>query len=411
MAAQLASGARIPPVKVGAYLHIPFCQVRCSYCDFNTYAGLDGLVPSYVAALASEVRQMAQAAARAGHGRLTVATVFFGGGTPSLLPVTQVRSLLMALGESFEVEAGSEITLEANPGTVDDRQLSELRASGINRISFGVQSAQAAELQLLDRLHTFEQAVQAVRWARQAGFENINLDLIYGIMGQSLAGWQDTLRRALDMAPEHLSLYALTLEDGTPMQARVVGGELPAPDGDAAADMYEWAGEELGRSGYRHYEISNWALDQTPRAALQPSRACRHNLITWRLEPYLGFGAGAHGAVPGLRYANIRHPRAYIERMNSARTADFPRSPAALESWPIDGEAERRERLLLGLRLVEEGVGESGYEARFGSRLMDDFGPSLRGLREQGLVEWDADRVRLTKRAHLLANRVFVNFV
>ena len=408
---ETTNSARIRQVTTGIYLHVPFCKVRCAYCDFNTYAGLDGLQPDYVDALVAEIQAVAHSAEAAGLGGLEVSTVFFGGGTPSLLFPRQLASIFEALRRSFSLVEGCEISLEANPGTVALEELAALRAMGVNRLSFGVQSAQPSELKLLDRLHTFEQAVQAVAWARQAGFDNLNLDLIYGIMGQSLAEWQDTLHQVLDLTPEHLSLYALTLEVGTPMQARVAAGTLPVPDPDAAADMYEWARDELERHGYRHYEISNWARHDGEAPGTAPSRACRHNLLTWRLESYLGLGAGAHGAVAGLRYANVRHPAAYIERIRSGGAARFPLSAAAVDTWPIDLQAERRERMMLGLRLVEEGVDEAGYRARFGSSVADDFGPTLTGLADLGLVEWQAGRVRLTRRAHLLANQVFVHFV
>lgn len=405
------NGARIQDVTLGIYLHVPFCKVRCAYCDFNTYAGLEGLMPAYVEALDSEIQQVGRAAALADLGRLEVSTVFFGGGTPSLLPAVQWARLLGSLRRTFALTDDCEISLEANPGTVDAESLAALRTLGVNRLSYGVQSAQPAELAVLDRLHTFEQAVQAVTWARQAGFDNLNLDLIYGIMGQTLEGWQDTLRRALDLTPEHLSLYALTLESGTPMQARGAAGMLPAPDPDTAADMYEWAREELGRLGYRHYEISNWARDDGGVPGAAPSRACRHNLLTWRLEPYLGLGAGAHGAVPGLRYANVRHPAAYVDRIRTGGATSFPLSAAAIETWPVDPETERKERMMLGLRLLEEGVDGAGYQARFGSSLANDFGDTLASLEALGLVEWQAGRVRLTPRAHLLGNQVFVRFV
>ncbi len=257
---------------------------------------------------------------------------------------------------AFDVRADAEISLEANPGTVDVGQLTALRALGVNRLSFGVQSAQEEELQLLDRLHTFAQAVEAVAWARQAGFDNLNLDLIYGIMGQTLAAWKDSLHRALELNPEHLSLYALTVEDGTPMQARVLAGALTYPDPDLAADMYEWARDELRLAGYRHYEISNWARAGEQDVGVTPLYACRHNLGTWRLQPYLGLGAGAHGSVPGWRYANVRHPSDYMRRVRSGEPGRFPFSPAVAETWPVDAETERREALMLGLRLVEEGV-------------------------------------------------------
>ena len=395
----------------GIYVHVPFCKVRCAYCDFNTYAGLEALMPSYTEALSREIDQVGREAQEAGVGRVEADSVFFGGGTPSLLPIGQVEALLEALRDAFDVKADAEITLEANPGTVEAGQLAALRALGVNRLSFGVQSAQADELRLLDRLHTFPQAAQAVEWARQAGFENVNLDLIYGIMGQTLAGWQDTLHRALDLNPEHLSLYALTLESGTPMQARVQAGELPTPDPDLAADMYEWVREELRLAGYRHYEISNWARADRRDEGVTPRFACRHNLGTWRLQPYIGLGAGAHGSVPGWRYANARHPLAYMRRIRSGSPGRFPFSPAVAETWPVDAETERRETLMLGLRLVEEGVEARAFKERFGVDLESSFGSVLADLEAQGLLEQGAGRLRLTPRGHLLGNRVFVHFV
>ena len=398
-------------MRAGIYAHIPFCQVRCSYCDFSTYAGLEGLIPAYTEALRREIDVVGGGAQAAGLGRVEADSIFLGGGTPSLIPVGQVRAILDSLREAFEVRADAEISLEANPGTVDAQQLAALRALGVNRLSFGVQSAQADELRLLDRLHTFAQAAEAVAWARRAGFENLNLDLIYGIMGQTLAGWQDTLRRALDLNPEHLSLYALTVEDGTPMQARVLAGMLPNPDPDLAADMYEWARDELRVAGYRHYEISNWARTGVEGDGATPQLACRHNLGTWKLQPYLGLGAGAHGSVPGWRYANVRHPSDYIHRIGSGAAGRFPFSPAVAETWPVDAETERREWLMLGLRLVEEGVEARGFQERFGVDLDSVFGSILADLEEQGLLERSAGRLRLTPRGHLLGNRVFVHFV
>jgi len=404
-------GARIGHMLAGAYVHIPFCQVRCSYCDFNTYAGLGALIPAYAAALCRETELVAQGASLACVGGVEVDSVYLGGGTPSLLPAREAEGILGALRRNLTVIPEAEITMEANPGTVDLDRLSALRALGVNRLSFGVQSAQADELRLLDRLHTFDQAVQAVGWARQAGFENLNLDLIYGIMGQTRASWQDTLHRALNLNPEHLSLYALTVESGTPMQARVEAGALPMPDSDLAADMYEWARDELPSAGYRHYEISNWARCDPRDNDAAPAFACRHNLGTWRLQPYLGLGAGAHGFVPGWRYSNVRHPDEYVTRIWSGEPGPFPFSPAVAETLAVDAQTERREMLLLGLRLVEEGVGERTFHQRFGVSLQAAFGDDLAELEGQGLLERAAGRVRLTRRGHLLGNRVFMRFV
>lgn len=304
------------------YLHIPFCQVRCVYCDFNTYAGLESLMGRYAQALGREIRLVGAAA---GAARLPVHTVFFGGGTPSLLPLEHYRELFAALRESFELQPEAEVTLEANPGTVDSAYLAGLRALGVNRLSFGVQSAQPAELRLLDRLHSFADVVAAVRMARAAGFDGsslgLNLDLIFAIPHQALAMWQDTLRRVLDLRPEHLSAYALSLEHGTPLRAWVYRGLLPMPDPELAAEMYAWAADTLAAAGYEQYEISNWARwDERPTTKDEgrklkteagstvsaqasscvpwPQYACRHNVQYWRNGPYLGFGAGAHGSVP-----------------------------------------------------------------------------------------------------------------
>lgn len=393
------------------YIHVPFCQVRCSYCDFNTYAGLESQMPAYVEAVCSEMGLVGSGALSAGVGQVEIDSVYLGGGTPSLLPAPQVETILGTLRQTLEVTPTAEISLEANPGTVDAGHLMALRSMGVNRLSFGVQSARADELRLLDRLHTFDQAVRAVEWARQAGFENLNLDLIYGIMGQTLSSWHDSLHRALALNPEHLSLYALTVESGTPMHARVQAGELPEPDPDLSADMYEWARDELQSAGYRHYEISNWARSDPRDADATPAYACRHNLGTWRLQPYLGLGAGAHGFVPGWRYSNVRHPEEYVRRIQSGERRQFPFSPAVAETHAVDSPTERRDMLLLGLRLVEEGVVKRAFYERFGVDLDAVFGEDLAELEGQGLLERTAGRVRLTRKGHLLGNRVFVRFV
>lgn len=390
------------------YVHIPFCQVRCAYCDFNTYAGLEGLVPDYVDAVCREIRQVG---ASAPERPLSVGTVFLGGGTPSLLSAEQAAAILQAIRESFALSERAEITLEANPGTVDADRLVSLRGLGFNRISFGVQSAHEPELKLLDRLHSFEQARDAVHMARRAAFEDINLDLIYGIMGQTMSLWQATVDKALGLQPDHLSLYALTLEHGTPMQARVEQGLLPEPDPDLAADEYEWAERALEAAGFIHYEISNWARADPADRPTQRRHACRHNLQTWRNAPYLGFGAGAHGFAAGWRYADVRSPQAYIRAMATRTLQTFPFSPALAEKHSIDTETEMRETVMLGMRLVEEGVSTAEYRARFGADLRVTFAPQWAKLERDGLVAWDGERVRLTDRGRLLGNRVFLEFV
>ncbi|MCW5887005.1 MAG: radical SAM family heme chaperone HemW [Anaerolineales bacterium] len=389
------------------YLHIPFCQHRCGYCDFNTYAGLEQLIPAYTDALIAEARWLAQAAGTP----LPVHTIFLGGGTPSLLPLDAMQRLMLALQTSFAIQPDAEISLEANPGTLSADYLAGLRQAGFNRLSLGVQSASPQELLVLERQHDFVDVVNAVKWARQAGFENINLDWIFGLPGQSLASWQRNLELALELAPEHLSLYALSIEHGTPFKELDARGLLALPDGDLAAEMYELADEKLAAGGFIQYEISNWAR---PGADGQP-RACRHNLQYWRNLPYAGLGAGAHGFLAGQRTANVLAPGAYIKRMRSAagdaRAAGLPRTPATASVEPIDAEREMGETMMMGLRLVREGVSAAGFAQRFGRSLEQVYGRSIQTLRQRGLLEQAADRLRLTAQGRLLGNQVFMEFV
>jgi oxygen-independent coproporphyrinogen-3 oxidase len=388
------------------YIHIPFCRQRCTYCDFNTYAGQDELIPAYVTALCQEA---AWVAATAGE-RPTIQTIFLGGGTPSVLPLGELERLFKALDEHWIWPRGLEATLEANPGTLSLDYLRGLRALGLNRLSLGVQSAHPDELRGLGRIHTYPEVIEAVKWARQAGFDNLNLDLIFGLPGQPLASWERTLELATGLRPEHFSLYALTLEPGTPMQAWVGRGLLPEPEADLAADMYEYAMERLEQAGYGQYEISNWALADGTGGY----RACRHNLQYWRNLPYIGLGAGAHGYAGGLRVANVLAPATYIQRLKEPPTAGslaFPRTPATGEALVISRADEIAETMMMGLRLTREGVGAGAFAERFGLSLAEHFGPQIERLREQGLLEWASDRLRLTERGRLLGNRVFVEFV
>ncbi len=368
------------------YLHVPFCRRRCSYCDFNTFAGLEELFEPYVAALAGEIR-------RAGRGERAT-SVFLGGGTPSVLPVALTADLLTACREAFTVDTEAEISLEANPGTVDEAQLAGLRRLGVNRLSFGVQSARSDELALLGRLHDFEQAVQAVSMARAAAFDNLSLDLIYGLPRQSLAHWEETLRAALALSPDHISAYCLTVEESTPLADWVASGQVPAPDADLAADMYELAEALLEQAGFVHYEISNWA---------RPGRECRHNLVYWRNGAYLGFGAGAHSHRAGRRWWNARTPAEYVARLEAG---DSPQEDAE----EIGPALAMGETMMLGLRLCE-GVSAGAFKGRFGRQLNAVYGQELDELKALGLVEWNGRLVRLTARGRLLGNQVFAQFL
>lgn len=373
--------------ELGLYIHIPFCQSRCRYCDFNTYAGLEGLFEAYVRALIREITLAGPAPAR---------TVYLGGGTPTVLPLSHLAQILDAVRAAFALSEDAEVTIEANPGTVDAGTLAALRERGVNRLSLGVQSFADDELRLLGRIHTAEQAAAALAAARQAGFENVSLDLIYGLPDQTAAHWRFSLERALALEPEHLSLYALSVEAGTPLARDIARGHLPAPDPDLAAEMYETAAETTAAAGYLHYEISNWA-----RGA---ERRCHHNLIYWRNEPYLGLGAGAHSWQGRRRWANASAPEEYATRLTVGRTA-------VAEEETISPELEMGETMMMGLRLVEEGVPFRRFQRRFGLDPGHRFEPEIAELVDLGLLEVDGERLRLSPRGRLLGNQVFARFL
>lgn len=384
------------------YLHIPFCTHRCAYCDFNTYAGQEDSIPAYVDALCREIEFVGKGAPDS----LLLHTIFFGGGTPSLLSPRQFEAILRAIRDSLEVTPQAEITTEANPGTVSLKSLEQLKRIGLNRISFGVQSANTEELRMLERTHSFPDVIEAVSAARRAGFDNLNLDLIYGLPEQTLQVWQTSVHRILELHPEHISAYALTLEHGTPFGHWSARGLLPIPDPDLAADMYEWLGEELDAAGYTQYEISNWA---------KPGRECRHNLQYWRALPYLGLGAGAHGYADGWRYSNVLRIKTYIERMQNPdagnRPVRFPFSPGTVDSHRNSVDEDMSEMMITGLRLTREGVSDAEFQDRFGSSLQQVYGPAVEDLGRLELLQWSEDRLRLTKRGRLLGNRVFIRFL
>jgi len=407
---------------ISIYLHIPFCRHRCAYCDFNTYAGQQDLIPAYVDALIREINFVGH---QFTNPQLPITTIFFGGGTPSLLSGPQLASVMDALRAAFAFSPNLEATIEANPGTTSPEFLHQIREAGINRISFGVQSANADELHMLERAHDFFDVIQSVKWARQADFDNLNLDLIYGLPEQALASWQNTVKRILDLHPEHISAYALTLEHGTPFGRWSARGLLPLPDPDLAADMYEWACDFLESNGYIQYEISNWAQTVKSRKSkvvsdlrpstfnLRPEFACRHNLQYWRALPYLGLGAGAHGYANGIRYSNVLRIKTYIDRMSISPFPNlpFPISPSTVNHHRQTTQDEMSEFMMTGLRLTKEGVTESGFRSRFDRGLFEVYSREIGELIQLNLLERIHDSIRLTKRGRLLGNQVFMRFI
>jgi len=393
------------------YIHIPFCIHRCGYCDFNTYAGLQRLIPAYSHAVCAELQYLSQSVTE----RLSIHTIYFGGGTPSLLGANELGHVLKIVDNHFDLLPSPEITLEANPGTVSEQYLIQVHNLGVNRISLGMQSADQNELKLLERQHTYEDVIRAVKWSRKAGLNNLNLDLIFGLPYQSLKLWMNSLDAALTLQPEHLSLYALTLEHGTPMQHKVETGILPEPDPDIAADMYEAASERLEKAGYIQYEISNWALLN----ASGEQYSCKHNLQYWRNLPYIGVGAGAHGFINHYRTVDVATPGAYIRKLGNKPTTPegedgFPHTPATIQMNYIDADTEIGETMMMGLRLVLEGVSNQEFQQRFGASLQDRFGIQIERLISLGLLEWAVKqdvRLRLTNKGHLLGNQVFKEFI
>jgi oxygen-independent coproporphyrinogen-3 oxidase len=389
-------------LETSIYLQIPFCRRRCGYCDFNTYAGFSHAIPAYVKALCKEVEYVVDQQKYSS----SIQTVFFGGGTPSLLSTQQFSEIFAQLNKSFVIAEDAEITLEANPGTVSRNYLADLRQMGFTRISFGMQSANPQDLKTLDRQHQFVDVVNAVEWSRLAGFQHINLDLIFGIPGQSLERWQETLRLASAFNVDHLSLYSLTIEEGTPMALWNQKGMLETVDDDLSASMYQYAMDNLHQMGFVQYEISNWAKKRKDGLDTH----CRHNLYTWRFQPYFGFGAGAHGFIGHTRTANVGPIPAYIHKMSSQQGP----WPAAEEVESLDTWDEMQEWMMVGLRLTHEGVSQSSFLERFGISCKEVFGTQLSKCIQSGLLEEfgeNGDRFRLTHRGRMLGNQVFMQFI
>jgi len=379
---------------VSLYLHIPFCHTRCHYCDFNTYAGILPLREPYVQALLIEIEQAGALAQHTNGTSRRARTIFFGGGTPSLLSAAQIAHLLRACHRAFAIDEDAEITLEANPGTLDQEHLRGLRAAGVNRLSMGAQSFDAKLLRTLGRIHTPADIRQAVHAARAAGFTSINLDLMFGLPGQTMEHWRETLSQALALHPEHLSLYSLIIEEGTPFYTWTQEGKVIPGDEDLCADMYEYADERLQEAGYENYEISNWAL---------PGHQCRHNLTYWHNLPYLGIGAGAYSSFGGRRFSNVLEPLEYIRLLKAGQ-----RPEAGSET--VGRTQEMTETAFLGLRTAI-GLHLPTFEQRFGEAFAQFVGERLHVVGEAGLVEQTQDWLRLSKRGRLLGNEVFLRML
>ena len=370
----------------GVYVHVPFCRTRCGYCDFNTYTATElGGGASQQAYPGLVKQEIGLAASVLPAGKATVSTVFFGGGTPTLLAPGQLGAILAGIDAAFGLAGDVEVTVEANPETVGPASLEQLRGAGVTRVSFGMQSAVPHVLRTLDRQHQPGRPEQCVRWAKAAGFDHVSLDLIYGTPGETDDEWRRSLDAAIGAGPDHVSAYALIVEEGTRLAARVRRGEIAAPDDDSLADRYLIADDLLGQAGFAWYEISNWARSAASR--------CRHNVLYWTGGDWWGFGPGAHSHVGGTRWWNVRHPAAYASRLAAGQ------SPAAAREVLTAAE-QRMEEIMLGVRLAEglpltvlTGAASRQSERAVASRLAD---PSA----------FAAGRLVLTREGRLLADAV-----
>ncbi len=381
-------------MRFGLYIHIPYCLAKCPYCDFNSYAADRWPEADYVAALCAEMKHYA---GRPEWSCGSIPTIFFGGGTPSLFAPASIAQVLDTVATLWAIESGAEITLEANPGTLLENMLGGFRAAGVNRMSFGVQSFQSQHLARLGRIHSADEARQAVRWARAAGFDNVSLDLIYALPHQSLDEWRDDLREALALETDHISAYNLTYEEGTPFHAWRGQGRLKQLDEDLELAMFDETQERLANAGYAQYEISNYA---------RPGRACRHNLNYWQYGGYLGVGAGAHSYAPvqphGERWGNERNPARYMERASSSGAAQAQHE--ALNPRQAQGEF-----VFLALR-CRDGFDSHVFERLFRLSFLQAF-PHVEAFIEEGLVECHERAWRLTQKGLRIADTIFASFL
>ena len=372
----------------GLYLHIPFCSSRCSYCDFATGLYKDDLAERYVRALVADIRSSR-------YFGDSVDTIYFGGGTPSLLGPSQLELILATLHDCFKIDSNSEITLEINPGSIDGEKLRAFRSLGINRASFGAQTFDDAELAKLGRSHTTTDTLKTFAELRSVGFENVSFDLIAGLPGQTLAGWQRNIKQALDLRPEHLSFYLLEVHSGTPLAEHIRRGIQPEPDDDLAGVMYEGMLEQAVEAGYEHYEISNLC---------RPGFHSRHNVKYWTAEPYYGFGCSAHSYDGATR--RWSHHRDVLKYVTVIENEESP----VVDEQQLTQTDVRAEAVFLGMRLMQ-GVDLLRYRDSFGVDLRDEHAEDLDRFCKAGLVELDGDLIRLTRTGALLSNEVFAAFV
>ena len=377
-------------MELGLYLHLPFCISKCPYCDFNSYPlKEENQITSYISALYKEITTYSQKLKK-----INIRTIYFGGGTPTILSGVQIYNILEFCKDKFTVDKNAEITIEANPGTLDGEKLKLLIESGINRLSLGAQSFNDLFLKKLGRIHNTQDIIDSYYLAREKGFNNINIDIMFALPDQTTKDLQTTLEKAVSLKPDHLSLYNLTIKPGTEYYEKYKRGKLKLPTEDEEFDMYDWAINFLKENNFEHYEIANFA---------RPYKRSMHNLIYWQNKPYLGIGAGAYSFIKGYRYMNYENPGRYIKEIMSGKLPVDNGEKLSLRKRMI-------ETIILGLR-TKDGVGFKKFKTRFGVNLNDIFFKQVNKLVNLALLEKGDCKIKLTKKGIFLANTVFREFV
>lgn len=393
--------------EAGIYIHFPFCKSRCDYCDFNTCTGMESHIPEYCNSLQKEIEYNALRF----KNDFQIRSIYLGGGTPSYIPAEIIQQIIHSVQRNFKVCSNVEISMESNPADIIPSKAAIWHAAGINRLSMGMQSARDEELVMLGRRHRWSDVQQAMQIAQNAGFANINLDVMFGLPGQSLQHWQQTMEMTLSLSPAHLSLYALTVEGGTPLASRLAAGILPQIDQDLAGDMYEWVMDFLPRCGFEQYEISNWAKQQE---ALD--FRCQHNLLYWRNGIYLGLGAAAHSHYLNSRWSNTIDIKEYIQRVNDSEGTGLTGPPFAWGDMfeELSLPEEMGDTAMMGLRLVKEGLRDDIFFQKFNCSLFDVYHDQIEELCKEGLLvieQSNKGSIRLTRRGCMLGNQVFYHFL
>lgn len=382
--------------ELGIYVHIPFCKQKCSYCDFISYWDKNDLVEKYIEALKQEIKNNAEDVSK-----YEISTIYIGGGTPSHIESKHIGEILKIIKQKYNVSKNAEITIEVNPGTVTQEKLRSYAESGINRISIGLQSCNNNLLKMIGRIHTYEDFLSTYTLAREVGFKNINVDLMIGLPNQTLEDVKKSLEEIIKLNPKHISVYSLIVEEGTPIEKKIVKGELKLPNEELERQEYWEVKRTLENSGYKHYEISNFA---------KRGYESKHNLNCWEQKEYLGFGIAAHSYMNGVRYSNVEHIEEYLKKEMGSEKCEVGKNTSNIIHEIQTEENKKKEYMLLGLRKID-GIKISSFKNKFGCNPIIEFKNELNKLVQEKLIEIDLDQIKLTKKGIDLANLVWEEFI